>query len=196
MRPSKNSVPGNDFVKPLMIAAGSLILGHFFGGKKEAPPASAPAPGAQTDSAGGGLLGSLGGMLNNLANSQLGGAAAGATAGSLVTGGLDSLLNQFRNAGQGPAAEVLGRHGSKSTRQRRADQCGHRPRQDRGNCPGRRHQPRGDVAASRAGSAQSYRQAHPRRKYQAGMMFWLRLSPFRGERDKTYSAAASTSRAA
>ncbi len=34
-------------------------------------------------------------MLNNLANSQLGGAAAGATAGSLVTGGLDNLLNQF-----------------------------------------------------------------------------------------------------
>ncbi len=101
----KESVPGNDFVKPLMIAAGALILGHMFGGKKETPPASVPAPGAETPSAGGGLLGSLGGMLNNLANSQLGGAAAGATAGSVVTGGLDSLLKQFRNAGQGPAAE-------------------------------------------------------------------------------------------
>ena len=103
----KESVPGNDFVKPLMIAAGALILGHMFGGNKETPPASVPAPmpGSQTAPAGGGLLGSLGGMLNNLANSQLGGAAAGATAGSLVTGGLDSLLKQFRNAGQGPAAE-------------------------------------------------------------------------------------------
>lgn len=106
----KESVPGNDFVKPLMIAAGALILGHIFGKKDEVPPASVPAPtpGAQTPQAGGGLLGSLGslgGMLNNLANSQLGGAAAGATAGSLVTGGLDKLLNQFRNTGQGPAAE-------------------------------------------------------------------------------------------
>ena len=103
----KESVPGNDFVKPLMIAAGALILGHMFGGKKETPPASIPAPptGAQPGSAGGGLLGSLGGMLNNLANSPLGGAAAGGTAGTLVTGGLDSLLKQFRNAGQGPAAE-------------------------------------------------------------------------------------------
>ena len=109
----KELVPGNDFVKPLMIAAGALILGHMFGKKDEAPPASVPAPGAregiapgaQTASAGGGLLGSLGGMLNNLANSQLGGAASGATAGTLVTGGLDNLLKQFRNAGQGPAAE-------------------------------------------------------------------------------------------
>jgi uncharacterized protein YidB (DUF937 family) len=112
----KESVPGNDFVKPLMIAAGALILGHIFGKKDEVPPASVPAPGAregiapgaQTGSTGGGImgsLGSLGGMLNNLANSQLGGAAAGATAGTLVTGGLDNLLKQFRKTGQGPAAE-------------------------------------------------------------------------------------------
>jgi uncharacterized protein YidB (DUF937 family) len=102
----KESVPGNDFVKPLMIAAGALILGHMFGKKDEVPPASVPAPTpGQTAPAGGGLMGSLGGMLNNLANSQLGGAAAGAGAGTLVTGGLDKLLKQFRNAGQGPAAE-------------------------------------------------------------------------------------------
>ena len=50
-------------------------------------------------------------MLNNLANSPLGGAAAGGTAGTLVTGELDNLLKQFRNAGRGPAAKVLGRHG-------------------------------------------------------------------------------------
>lgn len=105
----RESVPGNDFVKPLMIAAGALILGHIFGGKKEEPaPQIAPDPAQQQASGGGGLgglLGGLGGLLGGLANSQLGGAAAGAAAGTVVSGGLDSLLNQFRNAGHGSAAD-------------------------------------------------------------------------------------------
>ena len=107
----KESVPGNDFIKPLMIAAGALILGHFFGGKKEQPapaPEIAPDPAQQQASGGGGLGGLLGGLassLGGLANSQLGGALAGAAAGTAVSGGLDSLLNQFRNAGHGAAAD-------------------------------------------------------------------------------------------
>jgi uncharacterized protein YidB (DUF937 family) len=106
---ANNAVPGGDFTKPLMIAAGALILGHFFGGgKKEEPPAPAPNASAQPQSqasGGGGLLGQLGGLLGGVANSQLGGVLAGAAAGTAVSGGLDSLLNQFRNAGLGQHAE-------------------------------------------------------------------------------------------
>jgi uncharacterized protein YidB (DUF937 family) len=118
------SVPGGDLAKPLMIAAGALILGHIFGGKHEAP---APAPDQGADpaapqSSGGGFLGgalgnlagslgssgiggALGGALGGLASSPIGGALAGAAAGTAVSGGLGSLLNQFRNAGHGAAAD-------------------------------------------------------------------------------------------
>ncbi len=103
---ANNAVPGGDFTKPLMIAAGALLLGHFFGGQSSAPAAPAPeAPAQPPTSGGGGLLGQLGGMLGGLVNSQLGGALAGAAAGTAVSGGLDSLVNQFRNAGLGQQAE-------------------------------------------------------------------------------------------
>ncbi len=129
------SVPGGDLAKPLMIAAGALILGHLFGGKHEAaaPP---PAPGqraagqgpdraAEAASGGflggglgnlagslggalggaGGGMGGVGGMLGNLASSPIGGALAGAGAATVVGGGLNSLLQKFRDAGHGGAAE-------------------------------------------------------------------------------------------
>lgn len=98
----KESVPNNDFIKPLAIAAGALILGRIFGGKsaETAPEASAPAP--QQASAGGGLLGTLGGILGGLV---AGGAAGNAASGGAIGAGLDSLLNQFRNAGQGQVAD-------------------------------------------------------------------------------------------
>ncbi len=103
---ANNAVPGGDFTKPLMIAAGALLLGHFFGGRSSAPAAPAPeAPAQPQASGGGGLLGQLGGMLGGLANSQIGGALAGAAAGTAVSGGLDSLLNQFRNGGLAQQAE-------------------------------------------------------------------------------------------
>ncbi|MBB4198883.1 uncharacterized protein YidB (DUF937 family) [Rhodoblastus sphagnicola] len=113
----KEAVPDNNYIKPLMIAAGALLLGHLFGGKKEeAPVPSAPVEPqqgggflggalgggqAQGGQQGGGFLsgGGLGGMLSGLANSQLGGLLAGAAAGTAVSGGLDALLNQFRGAG-------------------------------------------------------------------------------------------------
>jgi uncharacterized protein YidB (DUF937 family) len=126
------SVPGGNLAKPLMIAAGALILGHFLGGKHEAAapapdPAAAPDPGAAPASGGflggalgnlagslggggasggiGGALGGIGGALSGLANSPIGGALAGAAAGTAVSGGLGSLLDQFRNAGHGAAAD-------------------------------------------------------------------------------------------
>ncbi len=106
----KESVPGNDFIKPLMIAAGALILGHIFGGKKDdaAPAPQLPPQEPQQASGGGGLgglLGNLASSIGGLANSQLGGALGGAAAGTAVSGGLDSLLNQFRQAGHGQAAD-------------------------------------------------------------------------------------------
>jgi uncharacterized protein YidB (DUF937 family) len=103
---TNNAVPGGDFTKPLMIAAGALLLGHLFGGRSSAPAAPAPvAPAPPQASGGGGLFGELGGVLGNLANSQLGGALAGAAAGTAVSGGLGSLVNQFRNAGLGQQVE-------------------------------------------------------------------------------------------
>lgn len=99
------SVPGGNLAKPLMIAAGALILGRLFGGGQQQAPAPAPESAPQQPASGGGLLGQIGDMLSGFAKSPLGGAAAGAAAGSAVTGGLDSLLNQFRNAGLGQQAD-------------------------------------------------------------------------------------------
>ena len=104
------SVPGGDLAKPLMIAAGALILSHMFGGKHEAaaPADAAPAAPASPASSGGflgGALGNLASSLGGLAGSPAGGALAGAGAASAVGGGLESLLQKFRDAGHGAAAE-------------------------------------------------------------------------------------------
>lgn len=112
---TNQAVPGGDYVKPLMIAACVLLLGKFFGGGASSPAPETPeAPTSQ----GGGLLGQLGGLVSGLAGGLLGAAAsslggagqAGGLAGSLtnaaenaaVSGGLGSLVEQFRNAGFGP----------------------------------------------------------------------------------------------
>lgn len=90
------AVPGGNFAKPLLIAVGALILGRMFGGSKEETPAPQPVPQSvpqQQASGGGGLLGQLGGILG------------GAAAGSAVSGGLGSLLEQFRNSGLGQQAD-------------------------------------------------------------------------------------------
>lgn len=89
------AVPGGNFAKPLLIAVGALILGRMFGGSKDETPAPQPVPQSvpqQQASGGGGLLGQLGGILG------------GAAAGSAVSGGLGSLLEQFRNSGLGQQA--------------------------------------------------------------------------------------------
>lgn len=58
------AVPDNNYVKPLMIAAGALLLGHLFGGKKDAPvdPANPTLPPAQ---GGGGFLDNIGSAISN-----------------------------------------------------------------------------------------------------------------------------------
>jgi len=101
------AVPDNNYIKPLMIAAGALLLGHLFGGKKDEAPAAAPVePQAVQPPQPGGFLGGggiVGGLLNSLSNSPLGGLVAGAAAGTAVSAGLDGLLNQFRGAGHAEA---------------------------------------------------------------------------------------------
>ena len=71
----KNSVPGGNITKPLIIAAGALILGKMLSGRSapdESEPtqslptsrsAPAPAPDQHDD---GGILGGLGGLLEKL----------------------------------------------------------------------------------------------------------------------------------
>jgi uncharacterized protein YidB (DUF937 family) len=57
----KSAVPGGDLATPIAIAAGALILGHFFGGSGASPAPAAPATAAPAAPApqGGGLLGGL-----------------------------------------------------------------------------------------------------------------------------------------
>jgi uncharacterized protein YidB (DUF937 family) len=73
----KDAVPGGNLATPIAIAAGALLLHHFFGGKSEEPasapaPAAPPAPAPQSGPGGflngGGLLGGLAGLVNSLSN--------------------------------------------------------------------------------------------------------------------------------
>jgi uncharacterized protein YidB (DUF937 family) len=74
-----DAVPGG-IGTPIAIAAGALLLHHFFGGSSAAPapaPTPAPAPAPQAGSGsflnGGGLLGGLSGLVNSLTNAGAGG---------------------------------------------------------------------------------------------------------------------------
>lgn len=57
----KDAVPGGNLAKPLIIAAGALILAKMFGGKSAAPPPLQPAPIPASED--GGLLGGLGSLI-------------------------------------------------------------------------------------------------------------------------------------
>jgi uncharacterized protein YidB (DUF937 family) len=67
------------------------------GGNPGVNPTEAPSASGSS----GGIMGGLGDLLKG----PLGGILAGAAAGSAVNGGLSDLLNQFRRAGHGDAAE-------------------------------------------------------------------------------------------
>jgi uncharacterized protein YidB (DUF937 family) len=67
----KKAVPGGNLTKPLVIAAGALILGKLLGGGKTASaPTPQPAPQAAPTAAGadGGLLGGLGSLIEKFQN--------------------------------------------------------------------------------------------------------------------------------
>ena len=65
-------------------------ISEALGGLKQDPGA---APGQNDQSGEGGMLGKLGGLLT------------GATAGSVLSGGLGDLIERFKQNGQGPAAD-------------------------------------------------------------------------------------------
>lgn len=71
------------------------ILGGLFGG----------GPNASNSTRGGGMGGGLGGGLGDLLKGPLGGMLAGGAAGSVLSGGLNDLLKQFQQNGQGEVAK-------------------------------------------------------------------------------------------
>jgi len=69
------STPGGDISKPLMIALGTLLVSSMFKHGETAPsvqPSASPQVNADPGNADGGLLGGLGGLLNQLKTSGLG----------------------------------------------------------------------------------------------------------------------------
>lgn len=75
------------------------------GANATAPGGQAGGFGGQTGQ-GGGQAGGLGGILGNLA-----GTLGGAGAGGLLSGGIGELVDRFKQAGQGSAAESWVNHG-------------------------------------------------------------------------------------
>ena len=103
--PSSQSESGG--MSPMTMAILALLawkaVKHFSGNQSgTAPqPAPAPSPGHMTTSLPGG---GMGGGLSDLLKSGLGGLLGGAAAGSVISGGLGDLLNQFQQKGLGDQA--------------------------------------------------------------------------------------------
>ena len=83
----KDAVPGGNLTKPLIIAAGALILAKWMGGKHDDAPAVQPIPHAAP-----------------APTPMPAPIPAGNPDGGLI-GGLGSLIDKFRNAGQGPTID-------------------------------------------------------------------------------------------
>ena len=109
----KDAVPGGNLATPIAIAAGALLLHHFFGGKSQEPaPAPAPAPDPQAGPGsflnGGGLLGGLSGLVNTLSN-----AGAGAQVNSWVGSGANQPIAPSQ-LGQALGPDVLSQLSAKT----------------------------------------------------------------------------------
>jgi len=103
--PRGQSAPGQagqGGMSPLTMALLGLIafkaIKSVTAGQPDAPASGGTAPSA---SAGGGRAGGLGGLLQ----SGLGGLLGGAAAGGVLSGGLNDLLKQFEQNGQGDVAK-------------------------------------------------------------------------------------------
>jgi uncharacterized protein YidB (DUF937 family) len=103
--PSAQSEGGG--MSPMTMAILALLawkaVKHFGGNQSGTvpQPAPAPAPGNVAASLPGG---GMGGGLSDLLKSGLGGLLGGAAAGSVISGGLGDLLNQFQQKGFGDQA--------------------------------------------------------------------------------------------
>jgi uncharacterized protein YidB (DUF937 family) len=76
---------------------------HFTGGQPGAAPSPAPSPSAKIPGASGAGSDASGG-LGDILKGGLGGLLAGGAAGSVISGGLNDLLKQFQQSGQGETA--------------------------------------------------------------------------------------------
>lgn len=102
--------PNSGGMSPITMAILGLLAYKAFNKISSGQPAPAPAPGqrqipptssaAMNEQSPGGLGDLLQGGLGGL-----GGLLAGGAAGSVLSGGLNDLLKQFQNAGQGEAAD-------------------------------------------------------------------------------------------
>jgi len=103
--PRGPSTPGKGGMSPITMAILALLAYKAIG-KMGGQAQASPQPNPQRDprlnpapAPGGGLGGGLGGL-----GGMLGGLLAGGAAGSILSGGLNDLLKQFQQAGQGDAA--------------------------------------------------------------------------------------------
>jgi len=100
--PSNPSAQSSGGMSPLTMAILGLLawkaVKHLTGNQAGATPTPTPSP--ANVNAGGGMGGGLGDLLKG----GLGGLLAGGAAGSVLSGGLNDLLRQFQQSGQGDAA--------------------------------------------------------------------------------------------
>ena len=151
-----------------------MLKNYTSGGGDAAPPATPQAQPAQAGQPGqpdvlGGLLGSLtggaagsgtggggagglGGLLGNLGGAGLGG---------LLGGGLNDLVDQFKQRGQGEVAEFLDRHRPEQGGRPPPARGSGRPRRSRHSGSADRPQPRRAAEAAEPGPAPGRRPAHP-----------------------------------
>jgi uncharacterized protein YidB (DUF937 family) len=98
-----DAVPGGNLATPIAIAAGALLLHHFFGGSKQQAPAPEPYPqqGGGYPQQGGGYPQQQGGGYpqQDGGNPQQGG--GGFLEGGGLLGGLSGLVNKLTQAGAG-----------------------------------------------------------------------------------------------
>jgi uncharacterized protein YidB (DUF937 family) len=99
--------PGKGGMSPIAMALIGVLaykaIKHMGAGQTAGTPAPNAAPNAGP--LGGGLGGALSGGLGGLLSGPLGGLLAGGAAGGLVSGGLNDLLKQFQQGGQGGAVQ-------------------------------------------------------------------------------------------
>ena len=109
--PRGESQPGQGGMSPITMAILGLLawkaVKKFGTDQGQGAPPPANTAGANMQPTGGGFGGGLGGMFGGGGGGLggLGGLLTGGAAGSVLSGGLNDLLNQFRNAGQGETAD-------------------------------------------------------------------------------------------
>ena len=100
--PRGQTEPGKGGMSPLTMALLGLLAYKAY--QKMSAPQPGAAPSAGTNTAGGGLESSLGGLLSggglgNLLQGGLGGLLGGAAGGSVLNGGLNDLLGRLQQNG-------------------------------------------------------------------------------------------------